>query len=290
MPAQPPASLAGRVVLITGGARGIGAETARQLAARGAVLALLDVDGDAARETAAALGDGHLGLEADVTDTEAVASAVEEVVRRLGGLDVVVANAGIGEAGTVAIRPAEALLRTIDVNLSGVVRTVHAALPHVRERRGYLLLISSAAALKNVPGGSCYAASKAGVEAFGGALRLEVAHTGVDVGVAHPAWVRTAMFADQTELPSFNDALAQLPWPFSAVTSVEDCAAAFIDAIEHRRRKVYVPRALGHLDKVRGVFTGALWDRILRPKVATTVPAMEADVLARERERAAAVR
>lgn len=272
----------GQVVLITGGARGIGAQTARTLAARGATVALLDIDGPRAERTAAGIGPQHLGLEADVTDSDAVALAVDHVVATLGRIDVVVANAGIGEAGTVAIRPIDALLRTIDINLSGVVRTVHATLPHVTESRGYFLLVSSAAALKNVPGGSCYAASKAGVEAFGGALRLEIAHKGVDVGVAHPAWIRTEMFASQTELPSFNDALKELPWPFSAVTSVEDCATALADAIERRQRKVYVPRALGVTDKVRGVFTGALWDRLVKPKVAHTVPAMERDVLARE--------
>lgn len=276
-------------VLITGGAQGIGAETARRLAAKGHTLALLDRDGEAVAQTAAALGPQHLGLEADVRDDAAVKAAVDEAAARLGGLDVVVANAGIGEAGTVAIRDLDALLRTVDINLSGVVRTVHAALPHVTERRGYFLLVSSAAALKNVPGGSCYAASKAGVEAFAGAFRLEVAHKGVDVGVAHPAWVRTAMFAQQTELDSFNDALKKLPWPFSAVTSVEDCADAFVDAIERRRRKVYVPRALAYVDKVRGVFTGAAWDVVVKRRVKDTVPALERDVLAREeRERAAA--
>lgn len=278
-------------VLITGGARGIGAETARRLAAKGHTLALLDRDGDAVRATAAALGPQHLGIAADVTDTDGVKAAVDEAAARLGGLDVVVANAGIGEAGTVAIRDVEALLRTVDINLSGVVRTVHAALPHVTERRGYFLLVSSAAALKNVPGGSCYAASKAGVEAFAGAFRLEVAHKGVGVGVAHPAWIRTAMFAQQTELDSFNEALKKLPWPFSAVTSVESCADAFVDAIERRRRKVYVPGALAYVDKVRGVFTGAAWDAILKRQVARTVPALERDVLAREereRERGAA--
>ena len=273
-------------VLVTGGANGIGAETAKRLAAAGHTLALVDLDGDAVVQTAAALGSQHLGLQADVRDADAMELAVNEAARSLGGLDVVVANAGIGEAGTVAIRDIDALLRTIDINLSGVVRTVHAALPHVTERRGYFLLVSSAAALKNVPGGSCYAASKAGVEAFAGAFRLEVAHKGVDVGVAHPAWIRTAMFAQQTELASFNDALKKLPWPFSAVTSVEDCADAFADAIAHRRRKVYVPRALGYVDKVRGVFTGAVWDTFVKRTAKTAVPALERDVLEREQQRA----
>ena len=275
--------LDGRTVLVTGGARGIGAETARRVAARGARVAVLDVDGAAAAATATALGPAHLGLTADVTDSAALAAAVARVVEQLGGIDVVVANAGIGEAGTVATRDVDGLLRTIDINLGGVVRVVHAALPHVVERRGYLLLVSSAAALKNVPGGSCYAASKAGVEAFGGALRLEVAHRGVDVGVAHPAWVRTDMFAAQTASPAFNDALARLPWPFGTVSSVEDCADAVVRGIERRQRKIYVPEALRWVDKVRGVFTGALWDRVVALRARDTVPAMEREAAGRAR-------
>ncbi|MFC5061936.1 short-chain dehydrogenase/reductase [Actinomycetospora atypica] len=276
-------SLDGAVVLITGGAHGIGAETARQAAGRGAVCALLDVDGEAAAATAAALPGraDHLGLALDVTDSAAVTAAVDDVAARLGGLDVVVANAGIGEAGTVATRPVEALLRTVDINLGGVVRTAHAALPHLVERRGYLLLVSSAAALKNVPGGSCYAASKAGVEAFGGALRLEVAHRGVAVGVAHPAWVRTPMFEAQTASQAFNDGIRRLPWPFNVVSPVEECGAAFLRGIERRQRKIYVPEALRYVDKVRGVFTGALWDRAVGLRAHDTVPAMEHEAVGR---------
>ena len=268
--------LDGAAVLITGGASGIGAETGWQAASRGARVALLDLDGDAAATRAAGLPGGpHLGLAADVTDSAALTAAVGRVVAAFGGIDVVVANAGIGEAGTVATRPVEDLLRTVDINLSGAVRTAHATLPHLVERRGYLLLVSSAAALKNVPGGSCYAASKAGVEAFGGALRLEVAHRGVAVGVAHPAWVRTPMFAAQTRSAAFNEGLARLPWPFDVVSSVEDCGAAFVRGIERRQRKIYVPEALRYVDKVRGVFTGALWDRVVGLRAKDTVPAME---------------
>lgn len=269
-----------KVVLITGGARGIGAAVGSVAATRGAQVVLLDRDGDAAAQTAASLPGDHLGVYADVTDAASIETAVAAAVTRFGGIDVVVANAGIGEAGTVATRSAEELLRTIDINLSGVVRTVHAALPHVIERRGYLLLVSSAAALKNVPGGSCYAAAKAGVDAFGGALRLEVAHKGVDVGVVHPAWIRTEMYAAQTRLDSFNEGFKKLPWPFNVVTDVDECARIFVRAIEERQRKAYVPGALRYVDAVRGVFTGWVWDVFAKPAAARTVPALEAELLA----------
>lgn len=267
-----------KVVLVTGAARGIGAETARRLAAKGAHVVLLDRDEEAASQTAASLPGEHLAVAGDVTDSASLGAAVAQAIERFGGIDVVVANAGIGEAGTVAVRRIEDLLRTVDINLCGVVRTVHATLPAVTSRKGYFLLVSSAAALKNVPGGSCYAASKAGVEAFGGALRLEVAHKGVDVGVIHPAWVRTDMYAAQTELDSVNDGMKRLPWPFNVVTSVEECADAFVHAIENRQRKAYVPGVLRHVDRVRGIFTGFLWDHVAKPAAARTVPAMEAEL------------
>ncbi|MGA5200649.1 SDR family oxidoreductase [Streptomyces variegatus] len=269
-----------KTVLITGAAHGLGAETARKLARRGAHVVLVDRDADAVRRTAAELPGDQVGITADVTDSPSIESAVRTAVERFGGIDVVIANAGVADMGTVATRAVEALVRTIDINLSGVVRTVHAALPHVIERKGYFLLVSSAAALKNVPGGSCYAAAKAGVDAFGGALRLEVAHKGVDVGVIHPAWVRTEMYRAQTEHDSFNEGLKGLPWPFNVVTSVEDAAGTFVTAIERRQRKAYVPGVLRHVDRIRGVFTGFAWDLVAKPSAARLVPRMEAEISA----------
>lgn len=139
-------TLTGRVVLVTGPARGIGEATARLLAARGARLSLVGLEPERLEALAGELGPGHLWFEADVTDSAAMERAVRGTVEALGGIDVVVANAGVAANGTVAVTPVDALVRVIDVNLSGVVRTVHAALPAVTERRGYLLLVSSAAA------------------------------------------------------------------------------------------------------------------------------------------------
>lgn len=277
-------SFTNTVALITGAGSGIGVETARQLAARGARVVLLDRDLRAVEALAQSFGNSqrHLAVQADVTDSDELESAVQQAVSALGGIDVVVANAGVAEAGTVAVSRIESLVRTVDVNLTGVIRTVHATLPHVTERRGYFLLVSSAAALKNVPGGSSYAASKAGVEAFAGALRLEVAHKGVAVGVAHPAWIRTPMYDAQCELASVSAGIASLPWPFNVVTTVEECAGAFVDGIAARDRKIYVPRALSVVDKARSLFTGALWDRVVLLRAAHTVPALEQEIRQRE--------
>lgn len=276
-------NLDGTSVFITGAASGIGAVTAQRLAAAGARVALVDREEDAAAAVAADLPDPdrHLALGADVTSTEDLTRAVDRTLERFGGIDVVVANAGVAEAGTVATASVETLARTVDINLTGVIRTVHATLPAVIERRGYVLLVSSAAALKNVPGGSSYAAAKAGVDAFGGALRLEVAHRGVDVGVAHPAWVRTPMVDAQWKIDAVREGIQRLPWPFNVITDVDECADIFVRGIERRSRKIYVPRALAAVDLVRPLFTGRLWDAAVKLRAKDTVPELEEELRAK---------
>jgi len=274
-------SISGKVVLITGPARGIGEETARQLAARGARLSLVGMEPERLAALAAELGPGHAWFECDVTDQAAVDRAVAGTVARLGGIDVVVANAGVASNGTVAVTPVDALVRVLEVNLIGVVRTVSATLPHVTERRGYILLVSSASALAPLPGISTYAASKIGVEHFGGVLRLEVAHKGVAVGVAHPSWIDTDLVRDtRRDLKTFDRTLGRLPGPFGTVTTVQECAAAFVDGIARRRRKIYVPRSLAPFAAVRQLFWSGLSDRAMFRATARQVPKMEAEVRA----------
>ena len=135
------------------------------------------------RALAGEIGERAVWFEADVTDQESMDGAVEGTVAAFGGIDVVLANAGVGNSGTVAISPADVLVRTIDVNVNGVVRTVSAALPHITERRGYVMIVSSTAAFTMMPGLAAYAASKAAVEQFANCLRLEVAHKGVERGL-----------------------------------------------------------------------------------------------------------
>ena len=269
----------GKVVLITGPARGIGAETARQLAARGARLSLVGLEPELLAALAAELGEGHVWFECDVTDQAALERAVEGTAEALGGIDVVIANAGVACNGTVAVGPIEALVRIIDVNLTGVVRTVSATLAHVTERRGYYLLVSSAAALAPFPGISTYAAAKSGVEQFGNVLRLELAHKGVGVGVAHPSWVDTDMVRDaQRDLSGFREMMGRLPGPFGRVTPLRDCAAAFVEAIGRRRRKVYVPRTLAAAAALRQLLASPLADFIMGRQTRHTLPKVEEEV------------
>lgn len=274
-------SLAGKTVLITGAARGIGAETARRAAARGARLSLVGREPERLAALAAELGAGHAWFEADVTDQAALDRAVAGTVQRLGGIDVVFANAGIASNGTVAVTPVEALVRTLEVNLIGVVRTISATLPHVTARRGYYLLMSSASALAPLPAMAPYSASKIAVERYGDILRLEVAHKGVAVGVAHPAWIDTDLVRDQQrELASFSHTLSRLPGPFGRVTPLAQAVDAMIDAMERRRRKVFVPKGLAKFAALRQLFTSAMAERATMKAAARTIPRLEAEVQA----------
>jgi NAD(P)-dependent dehydrogenase (short-subunit alcohol dehydrogenase family) len=270
--------LAGNSVLITGAARGIGEGVARAAAARGARVALVGLEPDRLQALAQELGPQHAWFEADVTDQAAVDAAVAGAVEALGGIDVVLANAGVGNNNTVAVSPVEVVVRTIDVNLVGVVRTVSAALPHVIARRGYVCILASAASFTVLPGLAAYAASKAGAEAFGNALRLEVAHKGVKVGIVHPSWIDTDLVRDQkAESPTFNQMLDQLPWPMGQTTSLDDCVAAIVDGMERRRRKVFVPREVGIVSALRTFVLGPVGSFAIQHRARTAVPELEAE-------------
>jgi NAD(P)-dependent dehydrogenase (short-subunit alcohol dehydrogenase family) len=279
MARRPRTSLAGKSVLITGAARGIGAALARKAAARGARVALAGLEPELLAAVADELGPEHLWVECDVTDPDALAAAVRRTVDTFGGLDIVVANAGIAPLTTVATSSAGALARTIEVNLIGSMLTAHAALPEIAKRRGHVLLISSAAAFTVLPGMSAYCAAKAGLERFGDALRLEVAHRGVTVASAHPTWIDTDLVRDTEEaLPTFAATRRQLPGPLGAFTSVEACAQALVENLETRKRRVFVPRSVGVVSALRQVVTGALAEKVALKVSAQRVPQLEADI------------
>jgi short-subunit dehydrogenase len=271
--------LDGKVVFITGAARGIGEQSARLAASRGARLSLVGLEPERLEALAAELGPQHAWFEADVTDSASLERAVAGTVEQLGGIDAVVANAGVANNSTVAVSPVDVVARTIEVNLLGVVRTIGATLPAITERRGYILIVSSAAAFTVLPGMAAYCASKAGVEQFGNALRLEVAHKGVQVGTIHPSWIDTDLVRDQkADSPTFSKALEELPWPMGETTSLEDCAAAVIDGIERRRRKIYVPRTVAIVQAMRALIISPLGEFPIKRRARTMVPALEAEV------------
>lgn len=234
--------VSGKVVLITGAARGIGAEAARQLYAKGAQVSLVGIEPELLEQRADELGSRAAWFEADVTDTDALDRAVDATVERFGGIDVVIANAGIAPIGTVATIDPDAFERTIEINLLGVWRTVRATLPHVVERRGYILPIASLAAALHLPLMAHYAATKAGVEAFSDSLRGELAHTGTRVGVAYFSFIDTDMVRESLDESPAKLLRENTPRPVRAVTSVEGAGRAIVRAIERRARKAYAPR------------------------------------------------
>ena len=272
-------------MLVTGAARGIGAGTARALAARGAKVALVGLEPDELAKVAAECGPDAAWFEADVTDVEQVTAAVEAAVERFGGIDVVIANAGIAAGGTVRSIDPAAWERVVEVNLFGSWRTIRAALPHVIARRGYVLQIASLAAVAHAPFMSAYNASKAGVEALADSLRTEVARHGVDVGVAYFSWIDTDMVRGADARSELGGMRARLSGPLGKTSTLEECVDGVVDGIERRRRWITVPGWVRGAILLRGPLA-VLLDRLGR----RDVPAVEDQMLAAiEREGAAVV-
>lgn len=275
-------SLQGKVVFITGGARGIGAHVARRLANKGAKLVLTDLNDAELAALAAELGEDRvLPAVADVRDLPAMQAVAARAVERFGGIDIVVANAGIASYGSVLQVDPEAFRRVMEVNVNGVFNTVRATLPALIERRGYLLIVSSLAAYAACPGLAPYNASKAAVEIFANALRLEVAHHGVSVGSSHMSWIDTALVRDtEADLPAFGKLLASFPWPLNKTTTVDKCADAFVKGIEGRRNRVYCPRWVALFRWVKPVLSSPVGELPLHKPAAELLPQLDAQVAA----------
>jgi NAD(P)-dependent dehydrogenase (short-subunit alcohol dehydrogenase family) len=267
-------SVRGKVVLITGAARGIGAGVARDLAGRGAKLALVGLEAEELAKVAADCGPDAGSWEADVTRWADLERAVAGAVERFGRIDVVLANAGIAATGFTRSIDRKAFERVIDVDLLGVWRTVRVTLPHLIESKGYALLVSSAAAIVHIPGNAAYSAAKAGVEAFGNSLRAEVAHLGVGIGVAHPTWIATDMVDNADAHPVFgrlrrqNKGIAGKTYPLSVAVDLIGAGIA------RRARTVHVPRWVGAAKLVR-----ALMPRLVERQARAIVPAADKAVL-----------
>jgi NAD(P)-dependent dehydrogenase (short-subunit alcohol dehydrogenase family) len=265
-----------KVVLITGGARGIGADAARRVARQGGQVSLVGLEPELLRQVAEEIGERAAWFEADVTDAGALNRAVDATVQRFGGIDVVIANAGIAPFGTVATIDPVAFERTIEVNLIGVWRTVRAALPHVIARQGYILSIASLAAALHPPMLAHYAATKAGVEAFSDSLRAEIAHTGTRVGVAYFSFIDTDMVRDGLESPAAHVLRDATPGPFSKTAPLSAAGKAIERGISRRSDKVYAPRWVLPMTWLRGVMQ-PLSQRGNRDKLAEAVRLAEAE-------------
>jgi NAD(P)-dependent dehydrogenase (short-subunit alcohol dehydrogenase family) len=233
----------GKTIFITGAARGLGAETARRVAARGANVALVGLEPEELQRVAAQCGSNAAWFECDVTDVDALTTAVDGTVERFGGIDVVVANAGIAPMGMTRSMDPMAFERTIEINLLGAWRTVRACLPHVVDARGYVYITASMAAAAHAPGMAAYAASKAGVEAFGDSLRAELKGLGVDVGVGYFGFIDTDMVRGADSHPAVAGLREKISGggPLGKTYPLSTAGKAIADGIEGRKRWVVVP-------------------------------------------------
>jgi NAD(P)-dependent dehydrogenase (short-subunit alcohol dehydrogenase family) len=245
--------VAGRTVFVTGAARGIGAAVAERMHARGANVALVGLEPERLEENAARLGDRAVFFEVDVTDLEALEAAVAGTVERFGSLDVAVANAGIAFTGSLAQAPVEHVERTLAVNLLGVWRTDRAVISEIQRSRGYLLNISSLAAVAHSPLMGPYTSAKAGVEALTDALRMETAPSGARVGCAYFGFIDTDLVRAGFERPAAQAMRGGMPAFMSNPAPLSKAIDAIERGIERRSARVWAPRWVGPLLALRGI-------------------------------------
>jgi NAD(P)-dependent dehydrogenase (short-subunit alcohol dehydrogenase family) len=264
---MPRYELRGRVALVTGGARGIGFATAQSLLNRGAAVLITDVDRDAVERATRQLGGTNAsGLVADVLDRQAMQHAVAKAMADFGGLDILVANAGIAsQAATVRATPSEAFERVLDVNVRGVARTVAAALPEIIVRRGHVVVLSSIYAFTNGVGTTPYAMSKAAVEQFGRALRVELVQHGASATVAYFGFVETDLVRQGLDADPLAEAmLGSVPKPLRKRLRPEVAGEAIARAIESRRPRIIRPRRWIALSLLRGIVNPVIDARLER--------------------------
>jgi NAD(P)-dependent dehydrogenase (short-subunit alcohol dehydrogenase family) len=234
-------ALSGRVVAITGGARGIGKATAAALVRKGCRVAIGDLDMPLAERTAAELGGGTVAVSLDVTERSSFAAFLDEAERQLGPLDVVINNAGIMPVTPFVEEGEDSIRRQVDINLHGVIAGSQMAIERMRPRgSGHIVNIASQAGKGGVPGIATYSATKHAVVGLSEAIRAELRETGIEVSCVMPTVVNTELTA------GVGQRLIKAVEP-------EDVANEIVDALEVPRFDVWVPRANGALFKLVGL-------------------------------------
>jgi len=244
-----------KVAVVTGAARGIGFGTAQALAKRGARLVVVDLDRAASESAAAQLPGDALGLAADVTDRGAMQQLIATVTEQRGGVDIVVANAGIASrAATVRAMNGEAFDRVLAVNLGGVYNTVITALPQVVARRGHIVVTSSVYAFINGLGAAPYAMAKAGVEQLGRALRVELVPHGAGASVAYFGFIDTEMVHRGIDVdPTAEKMMKALPKVLQKRLTPAQAGEAVARGIEKRAARIIAPRRWAAVSALRGI-------------------------------------
>ena len=251
--AKQPRTLAGRVVAITGAARGIGRATAVALVGEGATVAIGDIDLDVAERTAEEIGPGAAAFALDVTDRASFERFLERVEARFGAVDALVNNAGIMPLGPFVDEDDATARRMIDINVHGVMLGMKLALPRfVARGEGHLINIASAAGKAPYPGGATYCGTKHFVVGVSETVRGELRGTGVDVSVVMPVVV-------DTELASGLGTARGIP-----LVQPEDVAAAIVETLRRPRFDVYVPRSIGPLTALSAITPRRLREFMMR--------------------------
>lgn len=225
--------LRGKVIVITGGAQGIGATTAAALARLGARVAIGDIDQAQAEKTASALGGDVIALPLDVTDAKAFADFLDEVERRLGPIDVLINNAGVMLLAPLEEEDDAATTRQLEINLHAVIHGTREAIKRMRPRaEGHIVNVASMAGKAGFPGAATYCATKHAVVGLSEAVRLELRGSGVDVSCVMPAVVRTHLADGLRETRMFKS------------LRPEDVAQAIVAVLREPRFDVFVPKSL----------------------------------------------
>jgi short-subunit dehydrogenase len=249
--ARQPRSLAGKVVAITGGGRGIGAATAAALVREGAKVGIGDLDLEVAQRTAADLGAEAFFL--DVTDRSGFTKFLEEVEGRLGPIDILINNAGIMPLGRFEDESDRSTAHQLEINLFGVIHGTREAIKRMRPRKsGHIVNIASAAGKAGFPGGATYCATKHGVVGLSEAVRGELRGSGVDLSVVMPAVVRTELAAGLKEARFFKSVEAT------------DVAEAIVKALRRNKFEVYVPASLDAMNRITRLLPRAAAEWIVR--------------------------
>ena len=219
-------SLTGKVAFVTGGSRGIGLATAKAFVASGASVAITGTDPGRVDAAVAALGKNALGIRADVRQYSEVEAALAQTVSTLGGLDILINNAGVGVFRPVSEMTVDEWHSIIDTNLSGVFYCCHAALPHLKARGGgWIISISSLASKNAFVNGAAYCASKSALNAFSETLMQEVRYDGIRVAYVLPGSVNTGFGG----LSNTKSEWALMP---------DDVAEVVVDLIAHPARSL----------------------------------------------------
>ncbi|MFJ4656071.1 SDR family NAD(P)-dependent oxidoreductase [Nocardia sp. NPDC088792] len=251
---RPAPQVAGKRILVTGAARGIGAALARQLHAHGAHVALLGIEQDLLAEVAAECGEAPWRY-CDIGDPAQVERVINSLAAELGGLDAVVANAGIARQLSLLGGDPTIMEETLAVNVLGAYYTLRAAGPHIAHANGYVLLVTSLAAAVHLPLAGAYSASKAAVEALGNTLRIELRHTGARVGMAYFAELDTEMTSRGFGTAAARDILGRST--VSGIAPLGPAIDAMEQALARRSRRIVSPYWVG----------AVLWCRPLAQRV-----------------------